>query len=270
MPVCPPHTRVPTACLLSLLHTRVPTACLCPCCTLVSLPHLCPRCVPGTLLHIHVPIICPCPDDTPVSPPHAHVPAAHPRPHHTLVSPWHLRAPMALSRPHRPHIPMAPPLRCTPPHPSLPGDPPSAGMAAVAPGVLTGDGGCHTRTRTNLGPDTHVPLGGGRRPGRGDREPLNPPAPGLRLLLLLLHPPPAVRKGGGGRKGHKLGLLVPSAGLYWEDWEDWGAPSLASSAEQPSPASHVGVRVPLGGVDVCFAGFCIIFTETVLAAPARG
>lgn len=93
--------------------------------------------------------------------------------------------------------------------------------------------------------DTHVPLGGGRRPGRGDREPLNPPAPGLSLLLLLpfLHPPPAASKGGGGggRKGHKLGLLVPSAGLYWENWEDWGAPSLAVSAEQPSLTSHVGV-----------------------------
>lgn len=28
--------------------------------------------------------------------------------------------------------------------------------------------------------------------------------------------------------------------------------------------------MPLGGADVCFAGFCIIFTQTVLAAPARG
>lgn len=192
MSVCPPYA-------------RGPIACSCPCCTPMSLLHTtCPRCIPVSLLHTHVPITCPCPHDTPVSPSHARVPVAHPRPHHTPVSPWHLRVPMALSCPHRPHVPMAPPPRCTPLTPRSPETLPRGGSGGPG-GSLPGMGVCHTHTRTNLGPDTHVPLGSGRRPGRGDREPLNPPAPGLRLLLLLpfLHPPPAASKGRGGGRGEE-------------------------------------------------------------------
>lgn len=104
MSVCTPHAHVPFA------HSR-------------------PYCMSMSLLHTQVSPCC-----MSVSPLHTRVPVAHPRLHHTPVTPWHLRAPTALSCPHQLHISVAPPLRRTPPQPSLPRDPPSPWRAAMAPG----------------------------------------------------------------------------------------------------------------------------------------
>lgn len=176
---------------------------------------------------------------------------------------------MALSCLHHPHVSMTPPP-AAPPSPLAPRGPSPPPGSSGGPGEsLPGMGMCHTRTRTNLGPDTHVPLGGGRRPGRGDREPLNPPAPGLCLLLLLpfLHPPPAASKGRGEQRP-QTGLTGALCRVILGGLGGLGCTKPGSS--NPLPLHTWEFEVPLGGVDVCFAGFCIISTQTVLATPAGG
>lgn len=60
-----------------------------------------------------------------------------------------------------------------------------------------------------------------RRRGGGGAAALNPPGP-APALASSSSSPSSTRCRHGGVGGSKLGLLVPSAGSYWEDWEHWG------------------------------------------------